>query len=112
VLAKEKRLKRLEQMRQVWGKRGEKPETEYRTEVRVGVFGVGGGCDAGAAVVRLGKAGVEHRDSSGAQGVVWDHAAFHKGKAVGEGGPQRTYQPPYAPKLNPAERLLEEVGGG
>jgi transposase len=41
-----------------------------------------------------------------------DHAAFHKGKAVGEVGLQRAYQPPYAPELNPAERVLEEVGGG
>ena len=31
-------------------------------------------------------------DSAGAQGVVWDHAAFPKGKAVGEGGL------PYAPE--------------
>jgi transposase len=60
-------------------------------------------------VVGLGTAGVEHGDSSGAQGVVWDHVAFHKGKAVGEVGPQRTYQPPYATELNPAERVLEEV---
>jgi transposase len=57
----------------------------------------------------MGEAGVEHGDSSGAQGVVWDHAAFHKGKAVGEGGLRRAYQPPYAPKLNPAERVWEEV---
>jgi hypothetical protein len=75
----------LEQMRQVWGKRGEKLETEYGTEVRVGVFGIGGGCDAGTAGVRLGKASVEHGDSSGAQGVVWDHAAFHQGEGGGRG---------------------------
>jgi transposase len=67
----------------------------------VGVFGVRGGCDAGAAV--------EDGDSSGAQGVVGDHAAFHKGKAVGEVGLQRAYQPLYAPELNPAERVFEEV---
>jgi len=29
---------------------------------------------------------------AGAQGVVWDHAAFYKGKAVEEG------EPPYAPE--------------
>jgi transposase len=75
----------------------------------VGVFGVRGACDAGAAVVGLGEAGVEHGDSLGAQGVVWDHAAFDKGKAVGEVGLQRAYQPPYAPELHPAERVLEEV---
>ena len=55
------------------------------------------------------------RDSSGAQGVegdrgvVWDHAAFHKAKVVGEVGLRRIYQPPYLPELHPAERMLEEV---
>jgi hypothetical protein len=28
--------------------------------------------------------GQPQADSAGVQGVVWDHAAFHKGKAVGE----------------------------
>jgi len=28
--------------------------------------------------------GQPQADSAGAQGVVWDYAAFHKGKAVGE----------------------------
>jgi transposase len=107
--AEEMRLGLLGQVRRMWGKRGEKAETKYRTEVRVGVFGVRGGCDAGAAVVGLGEAGVEHGDSSGAQGVVWDHAAFHEGKAMGEVGLQRAHQPPYAPELNPAERVWEEV---
>ena len=43
-------------------------------------------------------------DSAGAQGVeggrgvVWDHAAFHKAKAVGEVGLRRVYQPPYSPE--------------
>ena len=42
--------------------------------------------------------GQPQADSAGAQGVeggrgvVWDHAAFHKGKAVGE------VRPPYSPK--------------
>ena len=49
-------------------------------------------------------------DSAGAQGVegdrgvVWDHAAFHKAKVVGEVGLRRIYQPPYSPERNPAER--------
>jgi len=79
----------------------------------VGVLGVRRGCDAGAAVVGLGKAGARRRDSSGAQGVeggrgvVWDHAAFHK--VVGEVGLRRIYQPPYSPELNPAKRVFEEV---
>jgi hypothetical protein len=97
------------------GETGREVETACRTEVRVGVFGVGRGCDAGAAVVGLGEAGAGGGDSSGAQdveggrGVVWDHAAFHKAKEVGEVGLRRIYQPPYSPELNPAERVFEEV---
>jgi hypothetical protein len=81
----------------------------------VGVFGIRGGPDAGAAVVGLGKAGARRRDSSGAQsveggrGVVWDHAASHKAKVVGEAGLRRVYQPPYSPELNPAEGVFAEV---
>ena len=81
----------------------------------MGVLGVRGGSDAGAAVVGLGKAGARRRDSSGAQGVeggrgvVWDHAAFQKAKVVGEVGLRRVYQPPYSPERNPAERVFAEV---
>jgi len=46
----------------------------------------------GAAVVGLGEASAGDGNSSGAQGVVGDHAAFPKGKAVEEVGP------PYAPE--------------
>jgi hypothetical protein len=49
------------------------------------------------------------RCSAGVKGVVWDHAAFHKAKVVGEVGLRRIYQPPYSPELNPAERVFEEV---
>jgi hypothetical protein len=34
----------------------------------------------------------------GGRGVVWDHAAFHKAKVVGEVELRRTYQPPYSPE--------------
>ena len=70
----------------------------------MGVLGVRRGPDAGAAVVGLGEAGARRRDSSGAQGVeggrgvVWDHAAFHKAKVVGEVGLRWIYQPPYSPE--------------
>ena len=46
----------------------------------------------GAAVVGLGEASAGDGNGSGAQGVVGDHAAFPKGKAVEEVGP------PYAPE--------------
>ena len=39
-----------------------------------------------AAVVGLGEASAGDGNSSGTQGVVGDHAAFPKGKAVKEGG--------------------------
>jgi len=66
-------------------------------------------------VVGLGKAGAGGGDSSGAQdveggrSVVWDHAAFHKAKVVGEAGLRRIYQPPYSPERNPAERVFAGV---
>ena len=84
------------------GETGREVETACRTEVRVGVFGVGRESDAGAAVVGLGKAGARRRNSSGAQGVeggrgvVWDHAAFPK--VGGEVGLRRIYQPPSSPE--------------
>ena len=43
----------------------------------------------------------------GGRGVVWDHAAFHKAKVVGEGGCGGSINRPTL--LNPAERVLEEV---
>ena len=60
-------------------------------------------------MVGLGEASAGGGDSSGTQGVVWDHAAFHKAKAVGEVGLRRVYHPPYSSELHPAERMLEEV---
>jgi hypothetical protein len=53
--------------------------------------------------------GSAQADSAGTQGMVWDHAAFHKAKVVGEVGLRRIYQPPYFPELNPAERVFAEV---
>jgi hypothetical protein len=41
------------------------------------------------------------RDKGEVKGVVWDPAAFHKGKAVGEG------RPPYSPQSCGAG-----IGGG
>ena len=41
--------------------------------------------------------------------MVWDHAAFHKAKVVGEVGLRRIYRPPYSPERNPAERVFAEV---
>jgi len=43
------------------------------------------------------------------KGVVWDHAASHKAKVVGEVGLRRVYKPSYSPEINPAERVFAEV---
>ena len=104
VFADEMRLGMLRQGAAGVGETGSEVETACRTQVRVGVFGVGRGSDEGAAVVGLGEADAGGRDSSGAQGVeggrgvVWVHAAFHKAKAVGEVGLRRIYQPPDSPE--------------
>jgi len=115
VFADEMRLGLLGQVRRVWGRRGEKQRRriELRYEWVYLVLGVD------PMRVRLWwdwvKAGARRRDSSGAQGVeggrgvVWDHAAFHKAKEVGEVGLRRIYQPPYSPERNPAQRVFAEV---
>jgi hypothetical protein len=53
------------------------------------------------------SAGTQGVEGAGVKGVVWDHAAFHKAKVVGEGGLQQVYQPPYSP-----ESCGAGVGGG
>jgi transposase len=63
----------------------------------------------GAIEAGEGDGGQPQADSAGVQGVVWDHAALHKAKVVGEVGLRRIYQPPYSPERNPAERVFEEV---
>lgn len=41
--------------------------------------------------------------------VVWDGAPAHQAKAMNELETTRVRLPPYAPELNPAERIFEEV---
>lgn len=45
----------------------------------------------------------------GAAAVVWDGAAAHRGKTLRELPGARLALPPYAPELNPVERVFEEV---
>jgi hypothetical protein len=88
------------------GETGREVETACRTEVRVGVLVLGVDAMKGrlwwdwvkrvrgaeiAQVLRTWK-------GAGVKGVVWDHAAFHKAKVVGEVGLRRIYQPPYSPE--------------
>ncbi len=42
-------------------------------------------------------------------GVVWDGAGAHRGKRLRDLPTRRIFLPPYAPELNPAERVFEEI---
>lgn len=45
----------------------------------------------------------------GVTALVWDNAPGHKAKVVREQGVTLVGLPPYAPELNPAERVFEEI---
>jgi transposase len=46
---------------------------------------------------------------AGIEGLVWDHAPGYKARMVREVGMKLVPLPPYAPELNPAERIFEEL---
>lgn len=46
---------------------------------------------------------------AGIDAIVWDGAPSHRAKEVQELEPALICQPPYAPELNPAERIFEAV---
>ena len=54
-------------------------------------------------------AAVRHWQAQGCQAVVWDGARGHHAPAVRQVGMTLIQQPPYAPELNPAERVFEEL---
>lgn len=41
--------------------------------------------------------------------VIWDGAGSHRGKRLRDLPLRRVFLPPYAPELNPAERVFEEI---
>ena len=41
--------------------------------------------------------------------ILWDGAGAHRGKTLREVPTQRLFLPPYAPELNPVERVFEEI---
>lgn len=47
--------------------------------------------------------------AAGVEVVVWDGARAHKAQQVEQVGVQLICQPPYAPELNPVERVFEEL---
>jgi len=54
---------------------------------------------------------VRHWQEQGIEAVVWDGASGHGSPEVQALGLKTIRQPPYAPELNPAERLFEELRG-
>lgn len=46
---------------------------------------------------------------AGIEGLVWDNAPGHQARMVREVGMKLVPLPPYAPELNPAERVFEEL---
>jgi hypothetical protein len=115
--AEEMRLGLLGRMKRVWGRRGKKQtrRIELKYEWVYWVLGVDArkGRRRGDWVKRVRRVEIAQVlrawKEAGVKGVVWDHAAFHKAKAVGEMGLRGVYQPPYSSELHPAERMLEEV---
>jgi DDE superfamily endonuclease len=47
--------------------------------------------------------------ADGVGALVWDNAPSHRAKVVRAVGPPLVPLPPYAPELNPAERIFEEI---
>ena len=66
----------------------------YKQEVRYSdsqeMAGAVGAAARGAMEAGERDGGQPQADLAGVQGVIWDHAAFPKGKAVGEGGALRS----------------------
>lgn len=49
------------------------------------------------------------QQNTGLEAVVWDGAPSHRSEVVQDLGFPLVQQPPYAPELNPVERLIEEL---
>ena len=52
---------------------------------------------------------VRHWRADGVEAVVWDGAKGHAGASVRQVGVALVQQPPYAPEVQPAERVFEEL---
>jgi hypothetical protein len=104
VFADEMRLGLLGQVRRVWGRRGEK--LRRRVKLRYEWVYLVLGVDPIKArlwwdwVKRVREVEIAQvlRTWKGAGAWLWDHAASHKAKVVGEVGLRRICQPPYAPE--------------
>lgn len=53
--------------------------------------------------------GVKAWQNAGVEAVVWDRASSHRSAVVKGTGMRLVEQPPYAPEVQPAERVFEEL---
>ncbi len=105
------------QLRKVWAPRGVKVRQPLQMQrvwryLAVAVDGQRGTLTwkwiatlKGAAIAEA----VQHWADQGIEVVVWDGARGHSGPEVQQVGLTLIQQPPYAPELNPAERVFEEL---
>ena len=107
------------QVRRVWAPRGVKvrQRVPLRREWRYLALAVDGlrgtlrwcwiPSMKGAAIAEA----VQAWQEQGLEAVVWDGASGHRGPDVRQAGLPLIQQPPYAPELQPAERVFEELRG-
>ena len=113
--ADEMRTGLIGQIRRVWAPRGVKVRqaVEYKREwayLNLAVNGLTGQLHWDWTTNMKGESiapVVKGWERVGVSVVVWDRARGHRGPAYGDVHVQRIEQPPYAPELNPAERVFE-----
>jgi transposase len=115
----EMRLGLVGQVRRVWAPRGVKVRQRRQIVYQWRYLALA--VDGGAATLRwrwlpnLKKetvaelAGSWHKD--GVAALVWDGSGSHRAHVVRAAGPIQVRLPAYAPELNPAERIFEEIRG-
>jgi len=115
----EMRLGLVGQVRRVWAPRGVKVRQRRQIVYQWRYLALAVEC--GAATLRwrwlpnLKKetmaelVGIWHQD--GVAALVWDGSGSHRARVVRAVGPTQIRLPAYAPELNPAERVFEEIRG-
>jgi hypothetical protein len=113
----ERRVGLYGQVRKVWAPRGVKVRQRLQLQRvwRYLALAVDGRCGTvtwrwvanmrGPAIAEA----AQHWRADGEEAVVWDGAHSHTAPEVQQVGLTLLQQPPYAPELNPAERVFEEL---
>jgi DDE superfamily endonuclease len=113
----EMRVGLLGQVRTVWAPRGVKVRQRVQMErkwryLALAVDGARGRLSwcwiASMKEPAIAEA-VRHWQADGVAAVVWDGAKGHRGETVRQAGVALVQQPPYAPEVQPAERVFEEL---